>query len=123
MEVKMMNGNMNLILEELRNMNEKITSLETTMNSKIGSLESKMDSKIDSLESSMDSKIGSLDCKIISLEKSMNQQFDEVREELRIVKDQTAQNAEKESIILSTKEKVIELEADIKLLKKAITNH
>lgn len=60
--------------------------------------------------------------KITTLESNMNKQFEDIKEEIRVVKNQTAVNTEQEVMINSVKEKVSDLESDVKLIKKVITN-
>lgn len=83
-------------------------------------LESRMDG-IDSRMDKLDSRIDKLDSRMDILESTMNNRFDKVEHELRVVREQTAQNAEIIPIVKKLSERVDSHEADIKLLKKVVT--
>jgi predicted phage gp36 major capsid-like protein len=56
------------------------------------------------------------------LRAEIKQQFEEVKEELRVIKDQTARNSELQSPVAEVQKQVDDLTTDVKLIKRAITN-
>jgi peptidoglycan hydrolase CwlO-like protein len=67
-------------------------------------------------------KVEQLDSKVSHLNKKVADGFTEVNHKLDSIKEQTAANTEYQYDIKQLEQKVSELETDMKLIKKAITN-
>jgi peptidoglycan hydrolase CwlO-like protein len=67
-------------------------------------------------------KVEQLDSKVEHLDKKVADGFTEVNYKLDYIKEQTAANTEYQYDIRQIEQKVSELETDVKLIKKAITN-
>lgn len=83
----------------------------------LGKLE-EMDKRFDS----MDMKIDSMDKRIDSMDMKMMDGFKEVKHKLDVIKEQTAINTEYQYDMKQLGVKLEELETDVKLIKKAISN-
>lgn len=75
----------------------------------------KMNMRIDTMEKNMDIRID-------TMETNMNNQFASLKNDVSFIKEQTAENAEQKSVINDVTEKISDLESDVKLLKRLITN-
>ena len=56
------------------------------------------------------------------LRSEMDKQFAEVKNEIRIVREQTAQNTEVQATVNEVREEVDDLKLDVKILKKMVMN-
>jgi outer membrane murein-binding lipoprotein Lpp len=70
----------------------------------------------------LNTKVEHLDKKVEHLDKKVTDGFAEVNHKLDYIKEQTAANTEYQYGIKQLEAKVTELETDVKLIKKAITN-
>jgi uncharacterized protein YukE len=70
----------------------------------------------------LNTKVEHLDKKVEHLDKKVADGFTEVNHKLDSIKEQTAANTEYQYDIKQLEQKVSELETDMKLIKKAITN-
>ncbi|BAU26878.1 hypothetical protein DFP93_12744 [Aneurinibacillus soli] len=77
-----------------------------------------LDEKLSPINESLQ-KLGQ---RIDTLEDGMNKQFGETKSDLRIIREQTAQNSEMQAELHETRDDVENLKLDMKMVKKLILN-
>lgn len=101
---------MNLTISEVLSMEEMLKQILEQLNSMREEMKT-MNQRIDNLEQEQ---------RITRLE--MHQSFKEVKEELRIIREQTARNSELEAEVNTNKNDIEDLKTDVKMIKRIITN-
>lgn len=84
-----MEEKLNIILSVVQEIQRDVKGLQSDVKTLQGDVR-KLDTRMDTLES----KMGAVENRIDTLENSMDKQFAEVKDEIRIVKEQTARNSE-----------------------------
>ncbi|MFZ3577366.1 hypothetical protein [Virgibacillus sp. DJP39] len=126
-----MSSDMNLVLTELKKINDRFIPFEKTLNVLVKDVSGLKEDFFTMKEefSTIQQDVSGLkeDLSIFKLDMNANHEYlvgeiTELRAEVRVVKGQTARNSEFEPKINNINEKVTELESDVKLLKKIVAN-
>lgn len=77
---------------------------------------------IQDVKSQMNSRFDTLETKSSIVESKMEQGFEDVKDKLRTIEEQTAHVSEFQSPIHDFQQQLLEHDADIKLIKRVLTN-
>lgn len=98
--------------------NELKEMLQSVLKEAIGPIKH----ELQGVKSEMNSRFDTIDTKMSSVEAKMDQGFEEVKDKLRVIEDQTARTSELQSPIYDLQQQVKDHDADIKLIKRVLTN-
>ncbi|QKY68469.1 hypothetical protein [Lentibacillus sp. CBA3610] len=112
----MMSEEMKVILTEIQKMNNRLDTMQEDFDRRFDGIDNRF--------VAIDERFNEIDNRFVAIDERFDEMDDKLmnlEDQLRIVREQTAKNYEFQTAIERTfNDKVMEMESDIKLLKKAV---